>query len=834
MMLRRLTALTAMIALLVSFSPEAGAAFWNKKKKQTPVKTEKPAPAKKTTPFAKFKKDVAEYKDGGFATIYRTKKDKIFLGLPVKYLGRKMLVAGTVTSTSDPSSIKIGYKYGNPVYFQVDRKDSLVVLSVADQGAVADSAYSKAYQRNYVPRIIKMLPLTYSADSSSVIFEVTSFVTEAFPKDKDFRVNKGSGEGKTTWYGEMKSNANSVSIILNNNVEFFRNVLFASIVTGHGTVGATVSFLLLPEKPMRPRIQDIRMGVFSTSGVNRNNKYILSGDKDGFSSFKMANRWRLELTDTAAWLAGKKVEVKTPIVWYVDDSFPENWKPAVRKGILAWNDAFERIGLLNVMQVKDFPSKEEDPEFDPDNLAYNCIRYVPNAVMNAQGPSWVDPTTGEILNASVMIHNDVIRLVNNWRYVLTAQVDEKVRAVKMPQDIIDESLIYVVSHEVGHTLGLMHNMASSHALPTEKLRDPEFTAKYGTTPSIMDYARFNYVAQPGDKGVKLTPPSLGVYDYYVIDWLYRPVPQAKDMFEEAKIAGRTIDEHEDDPLYRYGAQQIPGSSSYGSYDPYARSEDLGDDPVKSSNYGIANLKYILANTNTWLADQDPDYTHRKELYSQIASQYLRYMNHVLAQVGGIELYFPGPKSKHLPAEPVSRQTQRAALKWTANELRHMGWLADRSLTSHFNLSSPVVNTVALNVASNFVDEIPDRVMLCSSLSEDPYTLKQYFDDLYNEVFAPAGKLSSEMKTVQREIVSKSVKPIKKAQSASLAEDELGENRSPYQAKITAQSYDETKSYYGYFVSRVQALAKARRNSAAPEDRAHYDYLYRLTTAADPE
>nr|MCR5002918.1 zinc-dependent metalloprotease [Bacteroidales bacterium] len=276
------------------------------------------------------------------------------------------------------------------------------------------------------------------------------------------------------------------------------------------------------------------------------------------------------------------------------------------------------------------------------------------------------------------------------------------------------------------------------------------------------------------------------------------------------------------------------STGYGQYDPYARSEDLGDDPVKSSDYGIANLKYILANTNSWLADQDPDYTHRRELYSQIASQYLRYMNHVLAQVGGIELYFPGPKSKHLPAEPVSKQIQRAALKWTVNELRNMDWLSDKSLTTHFNLASPIVNTIAVNVSSDFISEIPDKVMLCSTLSDDPYTLKQYFDDLYNLVFAPAGKLSPVMKTIQREIVSSTVKPVKKAQNASLSEDEIGESRSPYQSKITSPSYDETSSYYGYLVTRIQALAKARRNSAAPEDRAHYDYLYRMTTAVDPE
>ena len=235
-----------------------------------------------------------------------------------------------------------------------------------------------------------------------------------------------------------------------------------------------------------------------------------------------------------------------------DNAFPESWRKYIKAGVEEWNAAFERIGFKNVVRAVDFPT--DDPEFDPDNLKYSCVRYSPSWVANAMGPSWTDPRTGEIVNASVYVYHNLLQLVQNWRFVQTAQADPDVRTITMPEELAGECIRYVIAHEVGHCLGFMHNMSASAAIPVDSLRSPSFTKEHGTTYSIMDYARNNYVAQPGDKerGVKLTPPRLGVYDYFSVKWLYSPLLDAKSSKEEVPVLDRWISEKSGDPVYRYG------------------------------------------------------------------------------------------------------------------------------------------------------------------------------------------------------------------------------------------------------------------------------------------
>ncbi len=857
-MTKRSIILTLIAAALLVPSTDAAASVFKKKKKKAQTEAtaaQKPAPKKKQTPYEKLMKEVADSACGGTFNLYRTSKDKIYMGFPRNMMGRRMLVGSTITATSNPAYLNVGYKYVKPTYFQIDLKDSLVVLSVPGANATSsDPGMQTALERSYIPKVLRRIAVqATSKDSSEVIFEVTPLINSVAPKGKDFTLTKAADE-KSTWFSDLKAFNDNASVKVHSNVDFTKTFLMLKGKVGSGSMAYTVSFMLLPENPMPARVQDSRIGVFPVGPGEGSVKYNLTSAEDGFKGYVLASRWRLELSDTTAWKNGQKVTVRNPIVWYVDNSFPEAWKAPIKTGVLAWNHAFEAIGLKDVMQVRDFPTAEEDPQFDPDNLKYSCIRYVPDATMNAMGPSWVDPVTGEILNASVLVYNDVIKLINNWRFVQTAQVDEKVRAVKMPQDIIDESLVYVISHEIGHTLGLMHNMGASSAYPTDSLRNAAFTAKYGTTPSIMDYARFNYVAQSGDKGVKLVPPSLGVYDEYAIKWLYTPVIGAKDIWEEAEIAGKIIEAKAGDPLYRYGAQQMATSAAYGSYDPSARTEDLGDDPIKSSDYGIRNLKYILSRMNEWVGADDEDFTHRGDLYTQLTNQYYRYIGNVMAQVGGIYLNNVKDGSAVKPSVPVARKVQRASLKWVVSQLRSSSWINEPSVTSNLPLAAPQSNKICAAVAKSLASTVPTNVMLSSAVPgvAGPYTVKEYYDDLYAEVFASsiAGRrLASEEKTLQREVLTASSKDVKSVLSKSFAEEaeadehlggqdwcgfedySLGEGQSPFQKAVRVQTIDESDGCRIVFLNKVKALASSRRSSAPSEDRAHYEYLLARVNAA---
>ena len=850
--------MTLIAAALLVPSTDAAASVFKKKKKKAQTEAtaaQKPAPKKKQTPYKKLMKEVADSACGGTFNLYRTSKDKIYMGFPRNMMGRRMLVGSTITATSNPAYLNVGYKYVKPTYFQIDLKDSLVVLSVPGANATSsDPGMQTALERSYIPKVLRRIAVqATSKDSSEVIFEVTPLINSVAPKGKDFSLTKAADE-KSTWFSDLKAFNDNASVKVHSNVDFTKTFLMLKGKVGSGSMAYTVSFMLLPENPMPARVQDSRIGVFPVGPGEGSVKYNLTSAEDGFKGYVLASRWRLELSDTTAWKNGQKVTVRNPIVWYVDNSFPEAWKAPIKEGVLAWNRAFEAIGLKDVMQVRDFPTAEEDPQFDPDNLKYSCIRYVPDATMNAMGPSWVDPVTGEILNASVLVYNDVIKLINNWRFVQTAQVDEKVRAVKMPQDIIDESMVYVISHEIGHTLGLMHNMGASSAYPTDSLRNAAFTAKYGTTPSIMDYARFNYVAQPGDKGVRLVPPTLGVYDEYAIKWLYTPVPGAKDIWEEAEIAGKIIEAKAGDPLYRYGAQQMATSAAYGSYDPSARTEDLGDDPIKSSDYGIRNLKYILPRMNEWIGADDEDFTHRGDLYTQLTNQYYRYIGNVMAQVGGIYLNNVKDGSAVKPSVPVARKVQRASLKWVVAQLRSSSWINEPSVTSNLPLAAPQSNKICAAVAKSLASTVPTNVMLSSAVPgvAGPYTVKEYYDDLYAEVFASsiAGRrLSSEEKTLQREVLTASSKDVKSVLSKSFAEEteadehlggqdwcgfedhSLGEGQSPFQKAVSVQTIDESDGCRIIFLNKVKALCLYRRSSAPSGDRAHYEYLLARVNAA---
>lgn len=712
------------------------------KKGQTEVVEKKDTVKRKKTSkyekmFIKDKTVVTAKCEDGFLTLHKA-KGKLYIEFPMKYMGREMLIASTITESSAADLASIGYKPVPPIHVRFSKVDSTIFMkevTVLPDYDVNNKAMAKAVELTGMDPILNSWKMTcWNKDSSAVVFDVTSMFSTNYERLAPIKSGAGSGGVNIT------ANYNSAGAALGDIKAFKDNVTIKSVLSytvsanlmqlvalknkEPFSVGVTRTILLLPEKKMRPRIADSRVGIFLSGKTD------LDADIDAIKRYSVINKWDLQPSDSAAWARGELVEPVKPIVFYLDSAFPELWREPAKKGVLRWNKAFEAIGFKNAVQVFDFPT--DDPEFDPDNLKYSCIRYVPSQIANAMGPSWVDPTTGEIINASVIVWNDIIKLLNNWRFIQTSQIDERVRAKRLPEDVVIESMEYIVAHEIGHCLGFMHNMSASAAFSVESLRDPEFTQKYGTTPSIMDYARFNYIAQPEDKGVKLTPPDLGAYDYYLVKYAYCPIVEAKTMKEEMPVLESWVDEKAGDPIYRYGRQQV-----VHRYDPSAIEEDLGDDPVKAAKYGVKNLKYILSHFNEWMPDSvDPDASLRTARYEALANQYNRYLKAVMLNVGGIYLTEVKPGTPGVPAQAVAKSRQQESLKWVLNELKTCDWIEDEAITSKFSMRVGLAPILQYYTILELFDT-HQNVILSSYLAgngKNAYTLQNWLDDMYNGIW----------------------------------------------------------------------------------------------------
>ena len=495
---------------------------------------------------------------------------------------------------------------------------------------------------------------------------------------------------------------------------------------GAVTMELNTSLILLPKKPMQKRLFDKRVGYFA-------NGYTVYGENSQKSEEEVfAIRWRLEpknSDDAAKMRRGELIEPAKPIVFYIDPATPQKWRKYLKLGVDDWQKAFEQAGWKNAIMAKDWP--EGDSTFSLEDARYSVIRYFASDVENAYGPNVHDPRTGEILESHIGWYHNVMSLLRKWYMVQGGAVDARARKPEFEDELMGQLVRFVSSHEVGHTLGLRHNFGSSHATPVAKLRDKVFLEKYGHTASIMDYARFNYVAQPED-GVTNLFPNIGVYDRWAIEWGYKPVPDAKTPEEEQKVLNKWVLSHEKDPMYWFGTEINP-------YDPRSQSEDVGDNAMQASTLGIKNLQRILPNLPEWTKQEAQDYGDLDEMYGQVVGQYRRYLGHVTKYVGGI---YDTPKTYDQAGavyEPVPKVLQQEAVTFLNTQLFQTPmWMLDKNVMTRIRPGAGVdqVRQVQESTLNQLFDYGRMQRLIESSVSNPAaYRLDELFTDMQNGVWS---------------------------------------------------------------------------------------------------
>lgn len=834
--------------------------FW-KKKKKTEVTTD--TVAKKTEYEKLFSKKHKVVK--GLITLHQM-DGKVYFELPVSLFGKDMLIGSTVTNVSDNGNAIVGAKPTAPLLVKfTHNKTNVQLREVSTDYIASESSIDSALVKSHSDVVLANPKISaWTKDSTAVVFDMTSFFVSDNKKMTPFDENSVYGsynrtqsyKSENSYLVDVKAFSDNISIKSCLSYEFSVSAQGKSMVKNRPfTAEMTRSIMLLKEKPYRPRMADYRIGYFFTEREQLNPSPATS------KPIYYTNRWDLQPNDSAAYLRGETVDVVKPIVFYVDNTFPEKWRPYIKEAVNMWSQVFEEeCRLRGAVVAKDFPT--DDPEFDPDNIKYNCIRYAPISIKNAMGPSWVDPRSGEILMASVYVYHDFIKLVNNWLFVQTAAADKSVRTNEMPEAIMGDAIRYVLGHEVGHCLGLMHNMGASNNVPVEKLRDPAYTQKYGTTPSIMDYARFNYVAQPGDKerGVKLTPPRFGVYDRYAIKWGYTPIFDKTLKEEEAYMAQWITDSLKKSPLYRYGKQQF--STPFG--DPRSMNEDLGNDAVKATKYGVKNLKYIMVNMDKWLKDKDSDMSYRTSLIDDIIQQYALYSIHVASNVSGYYLNEVKDGDGQVRLRGLNKNRQKEALNYLFTLYSDLDWMDNKTLLSKIALSGSPKLTIQ-NYVRGLILSAPVVVSCYNSIDKTSLQPDEALDMVYRFVWKPtmSGKklLDSEM-SLQKAYVVNMINNSGLTLPKSLANQALvGESANfsihfdkichceemPSIAipsvsdkslnpiggfeQVPREMFSSTPSLtpadmYAY-LQKVRRLLLAHRNVGTSKDRAHYEYLLRI-------
>ena len=706
----------------------------------------------KYTKFFKDKK--VETARGKFVTLHKI-DGNVYLELPTKYLGKELMMGAKITSTTDPDYLAVGSMNSAPIVFRFEKQDSVIVMKAPNSIVYrrdASPELQKALELNYRDQSVESFtPEVYKADSSAVVLKINSLVTESSPffeivpsQQGPFKITS-SRNSSLTFVRGLKSFDSNASVRVEMNFSVNASLMGVLTVAKDMPLTAEVTYTILPVEASNaiPRFADARVGYQTTRKVS------FPDYLDQSEPVYLAHRWQLVPKDKKAYAKGQLTEPEKKIVFYLDSAFPASWQRPIREGVLRWNKAFEAAGFRNAIEVRDFP--KNDKQFDPDNLEYSCIRYIPNSQETIAASNWTDPRTGEIFSGNLTIYNNVEALLHKQRFIGTAAVDPQVRSSRLPQALFEESLSQLVTQEMGSVLGLLRNYAASASYTTDQLRSAKFTKESGLTPSILDGVTYNYLAQPSDKGVRLINDQLGVYDLFAIDWGYRYFDLKGDPAAEAKELLSRVDKRAREPYLRYAPEQ-----RY-AVDPTVRTEDLGNDPIKTAELTMKNLAFIQSNLSKWITN-DPDSRKKKSLYLAIVQGYYLQLKNAMSLVGGVVCQ-ESRLSTSLPRyQVVPKAKQREAFQWLLRQAKDFQGKADRNFERKGFIDVSYYDQLLEFLVKDIYD-LRSRIIIASQVDSKTYSLGEYFDDLYQATFAStiAGKSPNHMeRLMQIAFIDKSI------------------------------------------------------------------------------
>lgn len=755
-----------LIASVLAFLPFINAQEKDSAKAKADTATaKKPAAAAKDKKIEKIKpyKDVITSKaisDEGVITVHKV-EDKYYFEIPNTILKKEFLLVTRLTkAAADMRSGTTGYagdQIGdNLIMFEKGPNDKIFIRSISYADYASDST-SQMYQsvmRNNSQSIIHAFDIkAFGKDKNSSVVEVTDLINadnelvsfEARSK-KSFKV--GALQKDKSFVNFVKSFPENIEI--NTTKTFARtlgNIVFPPgadkpEISGNHTVEINSSLVLLPENKMQARYFDPRVGYFAVGYTD------FDLDPQGIKRISLIKRWRLEPKpqDVEKYKKGELVEPAKPIVFYIDPATPKKWIPYLMQGVNDWQKAFEKAGFKNAIMAK-IPNAKDNPEWSLEDARFSAIVYKPSDVPNASGPSIADPRTGEILESHINWYHNVMNLLKNWYFIQASPNDPRARTLDFDDKLMGELIRFVSSHEVGHTLGLRHNFISSNTVPVEKLRDKNWVEKNGHTPSIMDYARFNYVAQPEDniseKGIM---PRIGDYDNWAIEWGYRRFYEYNSPEKEKEFLNKWVITETKNPRLLFGTES-------NQFDPRLQSEQIGDNPMIASKYGIKNLERIINNLDKWTTKPNENYDDLSTMYDQVTAQFGRYLGHVSKYIGGQTETPKTTEQNGAVYEVVAKTQQKEALQFLSeNIFATPNWLLKNEIfqktgTSPIEVVEKLQNNVLNRILSNNVLQM---MYQSESLDKNSYQITEYMTDLKNSVFS--GDLDIYRRNLQRNYV----------------------------------------------------------------------------------